>query len=109
MNYLLALHFLKSLTNRQKKTLFYSEEWKRHGPEFAISAVLKKMIDGTSNWDNALLCMNEELVIIQNEGITLLTFVIFMGKCQKHFIMWIFFSGQMKCAKMLFQTLIMLK
>lgn len=32
------------------------------------------MIDGTSNWDNALLCMNEELVIIQNEGITLLTF-----------------------------------
>jgi DNA processing protein len=74
MNYLLALHFLKGLTNRQKKTLFYSEEWKRHGPEFAISAVLKKMIDGTSNWDNALLCMNEEQVIIQNEGITLLTF-----------------------------------
>ena len=74
MNYLLALHFFKGLTNRQKKSLFYSDEWTHKGPEFAISAVLEKVSDGISHWDSALSSMKDELEIIQNEGITLLTY-----------------------------------
>lgn len=73
MNHLLALHFFKGLTNRQKKALFLSSEWQNNDPNSAISAQLRQISDGEQRWGIAQELAFQEDRICQHEGIQIIT------------------------------------